>query len=287
MNFRTKCLLLLVVTALLWSISGVIIKSINWNPLGIASARSLIAGFTIAFLARNHKIFRKPAPSQLIGAIIMAMVSVAFVSATKLTTAANAILLQYTAPIWVAIAAPFILKERTRGLDWIFIGITLCGMALFFLDSISAEGFWGIVIAICSSVFFAGMAIAVRYNNEDGPPFTIVIYGNIIVFLAGLYFWQPPWPGPKDIALLLLLGVVQYGVSFYLYTLASRGVTSLELVLITTLEPILNPIWVFLAIGERPGNWALAGGAIVLLSVTGWSVLKTLRPTPGLNNPEP
>ncbi len=277
MSFKTKCLLLLVLTAVLWSASGVGIKSIQWNPLAIASARSLVAGLFIAFLARKRKIFKRPTRGLMAGAASLALVSITFVAATKLTTAANAILLQYTAPIWVALAAPFILKERTRGLDWLFIAITLGGMTLFFMDSISAEGFWGIILAIASSVFFAALAISMRYNKEDGPPFAIMIYGSLMVFLAGLYFWQPPWPGPGDIVILILLGLLQFGLAYYLYTLASQGVTSLELVLITTLEPILNPIWVFLVIGERPGGWAILGGAVVLVSITVWSILKTRR----------
>lgn len=279
MTFRLKCVALLVITAILWSASGVGIKSINWNPLAIASARSLVAGIFIAFLARRQGVLKRPTRGILFGAACLALVSASFVAATKLTTAANAILLQYSAPIWVALAAPFILKERTRGLDWLFIALTICGMTLFFFDSISAEGFWGIIFAIASSVFFAALAISMRYNKENGPPFSIMTYGNIMVFLAGLYFWQPPWPGPVDIVILLCLGIFQFGLSYYLYTLASQGVTSLELVLITTLEPILNPIWVFLILGERPGNWAIAGGLMVLISVTVWSVIKTRRAT--------
>ncbi len=279
MNFRLKCILLLVLTAVLWSTSGVGIKLINWNPLAIASARSLAAGLFVAVMARKRNVFRRPTPGLMAGAVCLAMVSICFVTATKLTTAANAVLLQYTAPIWVALAAPFVLKERTRSADWIFIALTICGMTLFFMDSISAEGFWGIIMAILCSLFFAALAIFMRYNNkDDGPPFGIMFYGNLMVFLAGLYFWRPPWPGFGDIMILLFLGLVQYGVAYYLYTLASQGVSSLELVLITTLEPILNPIWVFLFVGERPGAWAVLGGVVVLVSITAWSVIKTRRP---------
>ncbi|MGL4208855.1 MAG: EamA family transporter, partial [Candidatus Adiutrix sp.] len=110
------------------------------------------------------------------------------------------------------------------------------------------------------------------------PPFKCMVYGNIMVFVLGLYFWQAPWPSPNEIGILIFAGVFQYGLSYYLYTLASRGVSSLELVLITVIEPVLNPIWVFLIVGEQPGAWALMGGFIVLLTITTWSVLKTVRP---------
>jgi drug/metabolite transporter (DMT)-like permease len=150
-------------------------------------------------------------------------------------------------------------------------------MILFFLDSISAEGFWGIIVAITSSIFFAAMAISVRYNKEGGPPFGIMIYGNLMVFLGGLWFWQAPWPGFGDFMIIAALGLFQFGLPYYLFTKASQGVTSLELVLIPTLEPILNPVWVFLFMGEQPGNWAIIGGIVVICSITVWSLIKTRR----------
>lgn len=278
MTLRTKSLLLLLLTAALWSTAGVAIKSVDWNPVAIASSRSLVAGIFMAFLARKQKIFsRRPSGNTLFGALTLAILSVCFVSSTKLTTAANAILLQYTAPVWVAIAAPFILKEKTRAMDWFFIGLTFCGMILFFMDSLSAEGFWGIIIAIGSGIAFAAMAMASRYHKEDGPPFAMMIYGNIFVFLAGLYFWQPPYPPIGDFIIIALLGIFQFGLAYHLFAMASQGVSSLDLVLITALEPILNPVLVFLVLDERPGLWALVGGAVVLTSVTVWSVLKTKR----------
>ena len=80
---------------------------------------------------------------------------------------------------------------------------------------------------------------------------------------------------------MALAGVGQFGIPYYLYTRASRGVSSLEMVLITTLEPILNPVWVFLVVGEKPGVWALIGGAVVLLTVTIWSIIKIPAPARG------
>lgn len=280
MSFRARCLLLLVLTSALWSTSGVLVKSIDWNPAAIASSRSLVAGLTIAFLARKTcppRALAAPSRLNLLGGALLALLGFTFVISTKLTTAANAILLQYTAPIWVAMAAPLVLKERTRALDWLFIALTLAGMGLFFMDSLSAEGFWGIVIAIFGSFFFGGVAMVMRFQKGDGPPMAMLVYGNAMAFLLGLWFWQPPWPAPRDVAFIVFLGVFQFGLPYYLFSLASRGVSSLEMVLLTTLEPILNPVWVFLALGEKPGFWALVGGGVVLGSVTLWSVLKTLR----------
>jgi len=230
-------------------------------------------------ITRRSMDWRPPSKGQWWGAIFMALVSLSFVSATKLTTAANAILLQYTAPVWVAIFAPLVLRERTSGRDWFFIAVTFGGMGLFFMDSVSGEGKLGIVLAILSGMAFAGLPMAMRYVRDD-QPFKCLVYGNLLILLAGLPFWRAPWPDAADILLIVIAGVVQYGFPYYLYALASKGVTTLEMVLITALEPILNPVWVFLAIGERPGTWALIGGAVVLSTITTWSVLKTVRPSP-------
>lgn len=281
MSLRVKCLLYLVATAILWSMSGVLIKSIDWNPLAIASSRSFVAMLTIAFLARKTIDWSLPNKPQWVGAICMALLSAFFVIATKLTTAANAILLQYTAPVWVALLAPLILHERTNRRDWFFILIVFAGMGLFFIDHLSTEGLLGMFFAILSGVAFAGLSISIRYV-KDNQPFKLMIYGNMLMLAAGLFFWRPPWPSPTGISLILFAGVVQFGISYYLFTLASKEATSLELVLITMIEPILNPVWVFLIVGEKPGLWSMLGGAVVVLTVTSWSVLKVIKPTPAL-----
>ena len=272
MNRRT-CFLLLLLTAALWSTGGVIIKSVDWNPGAIAAARSLAAMLTIAFLARKEIDLAAPTRTERLGAVFLALLALLFVTATKLTTAANAILLQYTAPIWVAIAAPLVLRERTSGRDWLFIGLVLFGMTLFFKDSLSYEGLWGIAAAIGSSIFFGGLAVLLRVA-KDGKPMKITIYGNMLLALTAVFFWRPPWPSAGEWGLMILAGMVQFGLPYYLYTLASKGVSSLEMVLVTTLEPILNPIWVFLLVGEKPGLWSLVGGGVVLITVTAWSIMK-------------
>ena len=259
-----------------------LVKSIDWNPMALSSSRSLVALLTILWLSRRNLDLRPPDKRQWLGAALLMVTSVTFVIATKLTTAANVILLQYTSPVWVAIFAPLLVRERTSGRDWLFIGIAFIGMALFFQDALSAEGIWGLVLAIVCGMAVAGLAIELRYNKHN-QPMKLMIYGNILVVLVGLPFWGPPWPSAGDVGLIIVAGVFQYGLAYYLYTLASAGVTSLEMVLVTALEPILNPVWVFLVIGERPGPWALVGGAVVLITVTVWSVLKTIYPSPALS----
>jgi drug/metabolite transporter (DMT)-like permease len=201
------------------------------------------------------------------------MLSVCFVAAMKLTTAANTVVLQFTAPVWVAIFAPLFLKERTRARDWIFISVIFGGIFLFFLDRLSPGGMLGNLLALVSGVFFAAQALCLRRVRGDSPVQAMIL-GNFLCFGAGLWFWRPPFPDAMGVLMLLLLGVFQLGVSYWLYTLALPRAGALELVMITMLEPILSPLWVFLFLGERPGSWALLGGIVVLGAVFSWGALK-------------
>ncbi|MDR1041076.1 MAG: DMT family transporter [Deltaproteobacteria bacterium] len=263
----------LALTALLWSSSGILVKSVQWHPMAVASARGLISGITIWILSAEG--FRPGRLTRLhvVSGACLCLLSVCFIAAMKLTTAANTVILQFTAPVWVALLAPLVLKERTRPRDWAFISVIFGGIFLFFLDRLSPGGMLGNLLACVSGVFFAGLALSMRLVRDDSPVQGMIL-GNFMCFLAGLWFWRPPYPDATGALMLLLLGVFQLGISYWLYTLALPRAGALELVMITMLEPILSPLWVFLVMGERPGPWALAGGAVVLGSVFGWSVLK-------------
>ncbi|MDL2260459.1 DMT family transporter [Deltaproteobacteria bacterium OttesenSCG-928-K17] len=280
MNLHLKSVLLLFATAALWSTAGVMIKSVDWSPQAIASLRSLVAGLAIMVMAGKDMRWTKPDRIELIGAVCLAVLSLAFVMATKMTTAANAIFIQYSAPVWVAVAAPLFLGERTSGRDWFFIILVLVGLSCFFKDSLSIENYKGNLAALVSSFCFAGVALTVRLA-KDGGPLRLTVYGCLLLGISGLFFCRPPWPPPEQLGLVAVAGVLQFGLPYYLYALASRGVSSLELVLIPALEPVLNPLWVLLVVGEKPGLWAVIGGAIVLASITARSVLKVSGPRPG------
>jgi drug/metabolite transporter (DMT)-like permease len=206
-----------------------------------------------------------------------------FVIANKWTTAANAILLQYTAPVYVALLSAWFLKERATRADLITIIAALGGMVLFFLDDLSRGGFWGNIIAILSGVAFAGTALCLR-KQKEGSPLESLFIGNIIAFLIGLPFILKSSPAASDWPGLILLGVFQLGISYILYAEAIKHVTALEAILIPVIEPVLNPVWVFLLLHEVPGAWAVAGGTIVLLSVVLRS-LQALRKWQGSHQP--
>jgi drug/metabolite transporter (DMT)-like permease len=262
---RSRAIFFLIVTALLWSSGGLLIKLVAWNPIAIAGCRSAIAA--LVMLAFKPKMRFNWSPAQLGGAVCYAATVILFVSANKLTTAANSILLQYTAPVYVALLSYWFLRERISKLDLLTILAALGGMTLFFFDDLSRGGFWGNIVAILSGIAFAGTALFLR-KQKDSSPLESVFIGNMVAFVIGLPFMLRSSPNGYGWLGLVLLGVFQLGCSYILFAEAMKHVTALEGILIPILEPILNPIWVFLLLREVPGKWAIVGGTIVLASVT-------------------
>ncbi len=270
---RTKALLLLAVTATLWSLGGLLIKSVNANPLAIAGTRSAIAAVMLILVLRKPKFTWSYA--QVGAALAYAATTILFVTATKTTTAANAIFLQSTAPIYVALLSAWLLKERIKLLDWITVFIVMGGMVLFFLDNLSTTGILGNVIAATSGVSFAFFAIFMRMQ-KNGSPLESIFLGNLITAAIGLPFLSRSIPDTSGWICLVILGVVQLGLPYILYSKAIKHVTALEAILIPVIEPLLNPVWVFLILGESPGPLAFIGGLIVLAAITGRCVLAVL-----------
>lgn len=267
---HTRSVLLLVLAALCWSLGGLLIKAVTWPPLAVAGGRGLIAAMFLLAVCRGLRFTFSRV--QVLGAVAYAACTITFCTATKLTTAANAILLQYTAPVWVALLGAWFLGERATRADWVTIGAVLAGMALFFADSLEWKYLAGNAIAVLSGVCFAAMTVLLR-KQKDTSPVESIILGNLLAAIIGSWWIvQAPALSAAGWASLLLLGVVQLGLSYWLYARAIRHVTALEAVLIPVIEPILNPIWVLLTLGERPTALAIVGGAIVLAAVTARAV---------------
>jgi drug/metabolite transporter (DMT)-like permease len=267
---RNQAIGFLAIAATLWSSGGLLIKLISWNPLAIAGVRSGIAALVMLIFQRKL-CFQLSIP-KVLGALAYAGTVTLFVTANKFTTAANAILLQYTAPIYTAMLSAWLLKEKASKLDWLTIGIVLGGMGLFFVDKLSMGNIAGNICGILSGISFALTAISLRKQKDDSP-IDSVILGNLITFFIGLPFMFQATPSLKSWLPLIILGIFQLGISYIFYASAIRYVTALEAILIPIIEPILNPIWVFLAFGEIPGTWAFVGGIIVLAAVTGRCII--------------
>jgi drug/metabolite transporter, DME family len=282
-RFKTIPPLFLVLFAvLLWSTGGLFIKMTTLDALAVNCGRSLFAAFTVAIF--TYKKGLKADAYILLTSLIYAGILTCFVYATKTTTAANAIFLQYTAPIYILILSPFLLKEKFRPVNLITIFFCLAGMSLFFVEAAGADNklatnrFAGNLAALVSGALFGLYFVLLRHprSMEHKNPAISVFYGNLLVVLFMLLFVikNPPHPAASDFLTILYLGIFQIGISYMLFTYGIvGGVRSFDASIIGFVEPLLNPVWVYLILGETPGKWAILGGAIILLTVATHTIL--------------
>ena len=268
--------------AILWSTGGLFIKATHLSPLGLSFGRSLLAAITIAIFTRREGFGLNRISA--ITAILYAALLILFVVATKLTTAANAIFLQYTAPVYVLILEPLFYKEKFRGRDFVTVAACIAGMSLFFVGKLRPQDVSGNLFALASGVCFALFFLLLRHSQaRQVNRAASAIYGNLIVVLiCAPAFFNAVQDGisTADVVRIAYLGIVQIGFAYLLFTLAmARGVRSLDAGIIGYIEPVLNPIWVFLFIGERPSGWAIIGGAIIIASVVAHT-LASAKPRP-------
>ena len=259
--------------AALWSIAGIFIKLIPWNAFAVAGMRSLVAGITIYISMRvmgyRYVLNRKT----LIAGFFSGCTYLCFVTANKLTTSANAIVLQFTSPVFIVIYSALIFKKPVRKWDLAVVVLTLAGIALFFLDQLKPGYILGNFVAIAAGMFMAGMFVAVGELKAE-ERFSGILNGQILTFLVGLPFFLATKPALTSTALIsiLILGVFQLGISYVLYVQSTKYCPPLACNLLGALEPLLNPVWVFLFDGERPGLFALLGSVVVIVSITLWCI---------------
>lgn len=263
-NDRYKGIAYVVIASILWSTGGLLIKLSDWNSIAISGSRSLISALIMLAYIKKPKITKsKP---QIIGAIAYTATVLFFVMANKLTTAANAILLQYTAPIFVAILGVWILKERIHWYDLVSIAAVFLGISLFFIQGIEGGKALGNVIAILSGFSMASATVALRLQ-KDGSAVETTWLGNILTFIIALPFLGQVQFDFKNVMIIVFLGVFQLGISYILYVNSLKYITALEAILLTVIEPLLNPLWVYIFTGEAPGILAIIGGIIVITAI--------------------
>lgn len=263
---RKKSIIYLIIASILWSIGGLFIKLVDWNPMAIAGARSGIAVIVMIFYIKKPLRSISLGKIKLLGACTYASLLIFFVIANKLTTSANAILLQFTAPVWVALFSKWFLKKETKKSDWLSIIAVMFGMTLFFIGDLGSGNILGNFIAVLSGISMAGVVIFLKLQDK-GSPVEMTLIGNVITFIIGFPFFFLSVPDLKSVLALLILGVFQLGISYILYTIAVKYVSPIEAILIPILEPLLNPVWVFLITGESIGAYGLCGGTIVISAI--------------------
>lgn len=245
------------------------IKSTTIDAYQLTFFRSLFAGVTVLLLTRKEGL--KINIHGILTSVIYALLLFLFVWATKKTTAANAIFLQYTAPIYILILAPFIIGEKFHLRDLLTVIVVLMGMSLFFMGDLRLDDYQGNAAALASGIFLGLYIMLLRHPKADGfNPAIAVIYGNFLlaIFTAPYGISAIPIMTGMDWFAVAFLGIIQIGISYIIFIKGvRRGTRPLDASLIGFIEPLLNPVWVFIVIGERPTQWALVGGAIIIAAI--------------------
>lgn len=257
--------------ALMWSMAGLLTKYVPWQPLSIACVRSVTAALTVGIIRR--KFFVKINRATLLAGLCLFATTVLFICSNKLTTAANAVVLQFSSPVYVILGTAILNRKRPRAAELLAVALTIGGVALFFLDHLGQGHLAGDLMALLAGVTFAGVFF---FNCLPGAsPMDGCFLGCAlsIVFLPALLTdpsvrtggWKP-W------VVVLILGVFQLGIAYMAFAKGIQSTGAVTSSIICGIEPILNPIWVFLVLGERPGNLAIVGAAVVILTISLYNI---------------
>jgi drug/metabolite transporter (DMT)-like permease len=285
-NPKNRAILYMVTCALLWSTGGIFFKLLPWTAMVIAGMRSLISAGVYVLFMRHQKIAFVINKYSVLSGVFLCGIFIFFIIANKLTTAANAIVLQYSAPIFIIILSSLIFKQRFRKGDIITVAATSLGITLFFLDDLSGGNMIGNLSALLAGLFFASMFVTTG-RADDQSRSSGILLGHLIAAIIGIpfIFFFPTPITPTTVATILALGIFQLGIPYILYGMAARHCSALACALISGIEPLLNPVWVFIFNGEAPGFFALLGGTVVITAVVGWTIWSNQFP-PEQHSPE-
>jgi drug/metabolite transporter, DME family len=284
---------LVLIAVLLWSTGGLFIKLTTLDAYQVTFFRSLLAAITVLIITRKDGL--RINAFGVLATLIYSTLLFLFVWATKHTTAANAIFLQYTAPIYILILAPFVISEKFHIRDLVTVIFCIAGMSLFFVGDLKIGDYQGNIAALGSGIFLGLYIMLLKHPRFAGrqetrderqeksndahlpspvsslpSPISTVIYGNFLLALLTLPSGVAAVPTitATDIFAVSFLGVFQIGIAYILFIKGVTGGTRpLDASIIGFIEPLLNPVWVFLFVGERPSNWAILGGAIIVATV--------------------
>ena len=262
---RNTSILLLLATGVIWSTGGFVIKLITWSPLAIAGLRSGLTFIVIVF-------YRWPRGMRIglltfAGSIFYALMVICFVLANKMTTAGNVILIQFAAPLYVAIFGFSFLGEKSSKLDYISIAIIILGLVFFFIEDLSFNQFWGNILALISGIGFAGLTMCMRKQKDDNPIDSILI-GNLLTFiLCAPSYLDMQFYNLNNLVMITYLGVIQLGISYIIYSKVIQYVKALDAIIFTVIEPIINPVLAYLFLNESMSGLSIFGGTLVVSGV--------------------
>jgi drug/metabolite transporter, DME family len=273
---HNKGLLYVLIAALVWSTGGLFIKLISFNAMQLSFFRCSIAAITFGIIFRKRILLINK--FSILNSLIYAMVLITFVIATKTTTAANAIFLQATAPIYVLIFEPLIAKTKYERINIITVGVCILGMLLFFVGKLEPGHLEGNIIALISGVGFAALFLGMKKIYSQYQQSSI-FWGNILVTLICIPFLFSLEVMPfSDLWMVSFLGVFQIAFAYAFFASGLKRIYAVEASIIAMVEPVFNPVWVFLGYGETPSITAIIGGLIILSTIIVRSLI-TSAPT--------
>jgi drug/metabolite transporter (DMT)-like permease len=256
---------LILLAGLLWSLAGLFIKSLDLPALTISFYRSLFAGLFFLLFVRNTRW--TSSVSVLVSAASYTAAISSFVWANKLTTAANAIVLQYTAPIFVFLFVRFLFREPITRLNLMTLLAGMAGITIIFAGSAGEPDFQGVIVAVLSGLLFSIYMINLRFVRAVDP-IALTFVNNLVCSAVLIPFILPhPMPSQEQLLALAAMGVIQLGIPYFLFSKGLEKISLQEASLIVLIEPVLNPIWVAWVVGEIPSAFTLLGGGIILLSL--------------------
>ena len=259
----------MIAASICWSFGGICIKFIPWGAMSIIGLRALLAAVVFAFYRRSIKI--KFTPGNILAALCLSAVTILFVFANKQTSAAAAILLQFTAPVFIILIELIFYRKKPKISEAAAVSITILGMLLFFADNLDSGKILGNILAIASGLAFAGVFVCNK--KQDTDPEQALLLGFFINAIIGLPFvFLQVTPEPVAWIAVIFLGIIQVGLAYVFFSAGIKKTSALLACLITAMEPVLNPVWVALATGEMPGKFAITGGIIIVLTVVGYNI---------------
>lgn len=272
-------ILALFLCALMWSTGGVLIKLVDWNSFSIAGTRSFIGFIIMCLLKRKLPRFVVKAENgqdvdshatlnMWLSGICYSLTMITFVLANKLTTSANAILLQYTSPVYLILLSPVLLKEKNTVSDYFCVIGVMAGMVLFLADGLEMGNMTGNLVALFSGIVFAGSTLFMKKGSESDS-FNAFLIAHLLTFIVSIPFTVQDFICNGMISLvsvsgLLALGIFQIGIPSILYSVGVVQVRALTANFISMIEPLMNPVWVLIFVGEIPTFSAVLGGVLIL-----------------------
>jgi len=270
-NEKTSGRLLILCTALLWGLTGVCVKSISWGAMSIIAFRSIVSLLMLFIMKRSLRL--RFSRTNLLAALMMSITSILYVISIKLTTAGTAIVLQYMAPIWVFLFSVIFRKKRPHIYEILLTFCVFAGCVLSFADTLDFTHVLGNLLAIGSSLTYAAQIILMNSSECDTQDCTIISNGMCFLVCIPFLFTDTLVWDFQNILWLLILAIFQYGLANILFSIGIKKIDSVEASLLLCIEPVFNPIPVAIFCGEHMGVLALAGSAVVIISVALYTLI--------------